>query len=300
MVLSALTDYAAISVLRDGRFENLGWVSQRQEHVLVFLESARFLGAVLRNNSISAVLTTAQLAESLPEVLAVGVCEHPRLAFAAIHNELARRGFYWDDFATVIDPGARVHPAAWVAAKNVRIGPGTAVAPHATILERCILGAEVVVGAGCVLGGVGFQTARANRAMLELEHAGGLMVEDRVRLLPGAVVATGLFRQFTTLARDARIGSQAFLSHGVRVGERAFVGHGAVLNGGVTVGRDAWIGPGAVIAQELDVGDEAFVSLGAAVIRSVPAKSHVSGGFAIPHRRQLRFLAGLESDRSPR
>lgn len=300
MLLSALADYTAIAVQRDGCFDNLGFVSQRQERMLVFLESARFLGAVLRNTTINAVLATPQLAESLPEGLAVGVCEQPRLAFAAIHNELARRGFYWDDFPTVIDPSARVHPVAWVAARNVRIGPGTTVEPHVTILERCILGAEVVVGAGCVLGGVGFQTVRTNRAMLELEHAGGLMVEDRVRLLPGAVVATGLFRQYTTLSRDARVGSQAFISHGVQVGERAFVGHGAVLNGGVTVGRDAWIGPGAVIAQELDIGDEAFVSLGAAVIRNVPAKSHVSGGFAIPHRRQLRFLAGLESDHSPR
>jgi UDP-3-O-[3-hydroxymyristoyl] glucosamine N-acyltransferase len=126
------------------------------------------------------------------------------------------------------------------------------------------------------------------------------VIRDRSRLLPGAVVATGLFRQNTVLSRDVRVGSQAFISHGVEIGERAFVGHGAVLNGGVRVGREAWIGPAVVVAPELEIGDEAFISLGAAVIRSVPAGSHMSGNFAVPHRRLLRFLAGLGTDAKQR
>jgi UDP-3-O-[3-hydroxymyristoyl] glucosamine N-acyltransferase len=297
MELSAVAEWAAIEVLRDGGFGNLGFIWQRQERMLVFLESARFLGGLLRHPNICAVLTTPELAASLPQHLAAGTCEQPRLAFAMVHNELARRGFYWEDFETTIDPAAHVHPTAWVAARNVRIGPGTVVEPHATILERCLVGAQVVVGANCVLGGAGFQTARSNRAMLEMAHGGGLTVEDRVRLLPGAVVATGLFRENTTLARDVRVGSQAFVSHGVCVGERTFIGHGAVVNGRVAVGSDAWIGPGAVVAQALEIGDGAFISLGAAVIRNVAAKTHVSGAFAVPHRRMLRMLAELESDR---
>jgi len=299
MLLSAVAG-DVFSVVRDGCFENLGFVFQTQENMLVFLESARFVRAVHRNPNIRAVLTTPELAGSLPENLAVGVCEQPRLTFALVHNELAQRGFYWTDFATVIDPGARVHPTAWVSEQNVRIGPGSIVEPHATILARCIVGERVVVGAGCVLGGVGFQSVRTNRVMLEMEHAGGLVVEDRVRLLPGAVVACGLFRQNTRLSSDVRVGSQAFISHGVQVGKRAFVGHGAVVNGNVTLGQDSWIGPGAVIAQQLEIGDEAFVSLGAVVIGNLPAKSRVSGNFAIPHRRLLRFLAELESDHSPK
>jgi UDP-3-O-[3-hydroxymyristoyl] glucosamine N-acyltransferase len=299
MQLSAAAGHV-VSVVRDGCFENLGFVLQNQENMLVFLESARFVRAVQRNPHIRAVLTTPELAGSVPEHLAVGVCEQPRLAFALVHNELAHRGFYWQDFATVIDPTARVHPTAAVAEQNVRIGPGSIVEPHATILARCEVGAMVVVGAGCVLGGVGFESVRTNRVMVEMEHAGGLVVEDRVRVLPGAVVARGLFRQDTKLSSDVRVGSQAFISHGVQVGRRAFVGHGAVVNGNVDLGRDTWIGPRAVIAQGLRIGEEAFVSLGAVVIRSLPARSRVSGNFAIPHRRLLRFLAELESDRSPR
>jgi UDP-3-O-[3-hydroxymyristoyl] glucosamine N-acyltransferase len=300
MHLSAVAQYGPISVLRDGPFVNLGFARHQHEGMLVFAESGQFLCNALRNKNISAVLTTPQLAESVPGHLAVGVCENPRLAFAILHNELARQGFYWDDFATVIDPDAQVHPAAWVAEKNVRIEAGTTVGPRATILERCIVGREVAVGAGCILGGVGFQTVRKHGAMLEMEHAGGLEIKDRVRLLPGAIIATGLFRESTTLANGVRVGSLAFVSHGVQVGARSFVGHGAVVNGGVTIGQDAWIGPGAVVAHEREIGDKAFVSLGAVVIRNVPSGSHRSGNFAVPHRPLLRFLAGLDSDFEPR
>lgn len=291
MNLLAVASEAEISVLRDGVFENLGFITQPQPKVLVFLENVRFLRALLKNRDVAAVVTTAELAESIPAKLAVGVSAQPRLAFARIHNFLAHSGFYWERFPTRIDPDARVHPTAFVADWNVSIGPRTTIAPRAVVLERCLIGADVQVGAACVLGGVGFQTVRTDQLMVELEHAGGLSVGDSVRILPGAVVATGLFRHNTTIARDVRVGSQSFISHGVSIGERAFVGHGSVVNGNVTIGSDAWIGPGAVVSQELEIGDGAFVSLGAAVIRSVKAGRRVSGNFAISHRRLLRTMA---------
>jgi UDP-3-O-[3-hydroxymyristoyl] glucosamine N-acyltransferase len=227
----------------------------------------------------------------VPEGIGVATCVQPRVVFAQIHNRLVECGFYWTNFETIIHPGARVHPSAFVADRNVRIGAGTEVMPHATILERCVLGEEVMVGAGAVLGGEGFQRVRGSEPMLEMKHAGGLTVGSRARFLAGAVVATGLFRSNTELQRDVRIGSQAFVSHDVTVGERTLIGHGAVVNGNVKVGANVWIGPGAVVSNDLNVGDDAFVSLGAVVVRDVPPGARLSGNFAMPHRRFLRFLS---------
>jgi len=239
-------------------------------------------------------VTTGELAGTVPPDLALAVSPEPRAAFARVHNELALRGFYWEDFPTAIDPTARVHPTAWIAERNVRIGAASDIQPNATVLERCVVGEGVVVGAGAVLGGVGFQTVRTTQPMIEMNHAGGLFVQDRVRILPGAVVATGMFRQGSSICEDCRIGSNAFVSHAVYLGMRVFVGHGAVINGNVTVGSDSWIGPGAIVSQNLQIGEKACVSLGAVVIRNVTAGTRVSGNFAVPHRRLLRTLAALD------
>jgi len=295
MRLSEVENEAGMAVRRDGDFQTLGFLCDSYPNQLVFLENRAFLRTLQRNRSVSAVLTTAELADAVPGCLAVAICDQPRTAFANLHNQLALRGFYWDDFPTVIDPSAKVHPTAWIAARNVRIGAASEIAPNATVLERCVIGENVVVGAGCVLGGVGFQTVRSAEPMIEMNHAGGLLLESRARILPGAVLATGLFRQNTLISEDVRVGSNAFVSHGVQLGRRVFVGHGSVVNGNVTVGADSWIGPGAIVSQNLQIGEKAFVSLGAVVIRNLAAGARVSGNFAVPHRRLLRMLATLDT-----
>jgi UDP-3-O-[3-hydroxymyristoyl] glucosamine N-acyltransferase len=273
----------------------LGLVDQHYPDMLVFVESRRFVKALTRNQAVAAVFTTPQLADMVPANVALGVCENPRLAFAQLHNELARSGFYWQDFSTEIHPEAAVHPSAWVAERNVRIGAHVKVGPLATILERCCLAESVSVGASTVLGGVGFQTVRTSRPMVEMDHCGGLTIHAGARILPGSMIATATFRDATEVLCEVRIGAGAFLSHDVRVGARSFIGHRAVINGHVTIGEEAWVGPGAVVANNLEIGDCAFVGLGAVVIRNVPARGKVSGNFAISHQRLLRATLGEES-----
>src|SRR5712671_7962012 len=134
MRLSEIENTAGIAVRRDGDFQTLGFVCDNYPHQLVFLESRTFLRGLQRNHSVSAVLTTPELADAVPHGVAVAVCDRPRTVFANLHNELALRGFYWDDFPTVIDPSAKVHPTAWIAARNVRIGAASEIAPNATVL----------------------------------------------------------------------------------------------------------------------------------------------------------------------
>ena len=296
MLLSEFADRHSLQVERDGEFQNLGFLTDQYDGMLVFLEDASFADALERKSNVGAVITTAALGGRVSAPVALATCDSPRLAFARLHNRLATEGFYWRSFPTEIDAGAEVHSTAWVAAQNVRIGSGSVVGPHATIQERCVIGENVRIGAGAVLGAVGFQTVRAARPMLEMTHAGGLAVEDRAEILPGAVVATGLFRGESRIGPDARVGAQAFISHAVVVGPRAFVGHGAIVNGNVAIGEQAWVGPGAVISNNLSLGDECCVSIGAVVTRDVAAATRVSGNFATRHARLLRQIAEAESD----
>lgn len=136
MRLSEIVRFADVRVIRDGAFENLGFLTETQPCSLVFLESGRFAAALRRNKGVSAVLSAPAVAELVPEHMALAVCPEPRVAFALIHNSLAQSGFYWEGFETAIDPTAEVHPMASVAERNVRIGPGCSIGPHVTIGER--------------------------------------------------------------------------------------------------------------------------------------------------------------------
>jgi UDP-3-O-[3-hydroxymyristoyl] glucosamine N-acyltransferase LpxD len=186
-----------------------------------------------------------------------------------------------------------VKASIWID-RNVRIGAHTVIGPNTTVMERCTIGASVTVWPGVVLGSAGFQTARSNGETIDMLHAGGIVVHDRVEILSNAVVAAAVFRQATTIGENARIGNLAFLSHNVQVRPRSFIGHGATVNGNVRIGADVWIGPGATVTNNITLADGAKVSLGATVTKDVPPGKRVTGMLAIDHASMIRHLASLK------
>jgi UDP-3-O-[3-hydroxymyristoyl] glucosamine N-acyltransferase len=295
MLLSEVLPISDVTLVRNGGFAAVGFLSDVQPDLLTFLESERLLQSLRRNRNVTCVITTPELAERLATVPGVAICASPRSAFHAIHEYLtSQTNFYWKDFASEIDPSAVIHPRAVVALKNVRIGPGSVIEANAVIQERCRIGSHVVVRSGAVVGSVGFQTTRPGAQFQEMTHAGGTELEDRAHVLANAVIASAVFGQVTRIGRESRIGAAAFVSHNVQVGARTFIGHGAVVNGNVILGDEVWVGPGAVIANGIRVGHGACITMGAVVISEVAARRHVSGNFAVPHRLLLRKTAGMQ------
>ena len=283
-----------ISVIRDADFATPGFLSDPQPGMLVFAEDAKLAERIEQDPAIVCVVTRPDLAGLFSGKAGLAVAPDPRLAFFELHNRLVDAGFYWEDFDTAIHSSARIHPRAWIASRNVRIGPDTIVGPGAVIEERVLIGSGVRIGPGTVLGSEGFQVSRFGTRLLDMRHAGGIRVGDGTRILAGAVISPAVFRQFTRIGEDCRIGNLAFLSHNVSIGMRTIVGHGAVINGNVRIGEDAWIGPGATLSHCIEIRERAHISLGATVIRGVAAGERVTGSIAVSHKRMLRHVASLE------
>jgi len=294
---SRLLDAAQIvpfEVVADSEFETLGFLSDPAPGMLTFAEDRRFLRQVIGGSQISAVLTTADLAGGVTERFGLAITAHPRRDFFRLHNALAdQTTFYGERIASEIDASARIHPRASVAAEGVHIGPNVTIEANAVVGPGCTLRRGVVVRAGAVLGAAGFQACRDEQGYIEMQHTGSLLVEEGAEIFSNATIARGLFRQTTRIGCEARIGNNAFVSHNVQIGPRSFVGHGAVVNGHARIGREVWIGPGAVVTNSVSVGDGCFISLGSVVVSPLDAREHVSGNFAVQHRRLLRHLASL-------
>jgi UDP-3-O-[3-hydroxymyristoyl] glucosamine N-acyltransferase len=268
--------------------------------MLTFVESPRFAEQVRLTSEVACVITTPELAPRLPEALGVAVCENPRTRFVDIHNHLAARTtFYWEDFPTSIHPTARIHPSTQVPEFNVIIGPGAVLEQNVTIAERTIVGERCIVQSGVVLGAEGFQTNRSGPALIEMSHAGGLRLEADTKIFANAMIARGIFREFTRIGQQARVGNGAFVSHNVSLGSRVFVGHGAVVNGNVTIEDDAWIGPNATIKNCISIGRNAHVSLhvslGATVLRDVEPETRVMAAYAVDNRKMMRLITQIEN-----
>jgi UDP-3-O-[3-hydroxymyristoyl] glucosamine N-acyltransferase len=261
--------------------------------MLTFIEHPRFLHKIAANNCISSIITSTDIARQIEAGPGIGVSEDPRRTFWALQNALAQTGFYGLNGPTQVHSSARIHPRALIAETGVEIGPDAVVGANSVVDSGACIGRGVVVHAGAVLGGAGFQTLRRGGDYIEMAHCGGLHIGEGAIVFANATIARGIFRQATKIGAGCRIGSNAFISHNVAVGDFSFIGHGAVVNGNVSIGRESWIGPGAVVCNNITVGEGAHVSLGSVVFRNVDAGARVSGNFAVPHERLLRHISRL-------
>ncbi len=289
--LKDASGYAGLNVVADGHFATLGFVMDSMSCMLSFLEDGRYLRALRANSQVRAVITTSNLASSLPAHLGVATCQDPRHSFFVLQNALAANGFYGPLTPTRIHPSARIHPRASIAELGVEIGANVTVAANAVVETGTCLMPGATVHAGAVLGATGFQTLRRGSEFVEMSHVGKVIVEEDAIVFANATIARGLFRQGTHIGARCRIGNNSFVSHNVTVGPNTFIGHGAVINGNSQIGRECWVGPGAVVANGVSLGDRAFVSLGSVVIGDLEPEARVSGNFAVPHKRFLRQMA---------
>jgi UDP-3-O-[3-hydroxymyristoyl] glucosamine N-acyltransferase len=294
MRLSDCPSDLKLKVIRDGVFECLGFVTHDSTSRLVFLGESRYVEALRDDAGITCVLTTPVLAREIPEELGVAVVELPRRAFYALHNHLAREtSFYGGASPNVIASSARIHPAAFVAEQNVRIGERVLIEPHATILENVTLEDEVVVRAGAVVGSEGFQFEVDEGRVVPVAHAGGVRLGQRVEIQTGTCVDRSVFGGQTEVGRDTKTDNMVHIAHNVKIGRRCRIAAMAMIAGSVFIGNDVWIGPNATLADNIRVGDRASISLGAVVTRDVAPDQRVTGHFAVEHSKFLNFLRSI-------
>jgi UDP-3-O-[3-hydroxymyristoyl] glucosamine N-acyltransferase len=289
-----LSDIAAIvpvSLVREGSFSVMGFVTHSGKEMLGFLDDRSYLDRLHQNPNVSSVLTTEEFVEKVPLGTGVAVSENPRRDFYVLHNHLARRtDFYGSGFPNWIAPDARISPSAWVAEQGVRIGRRVVIEPGVVVFPNTIIGDDVIVRAGSVIATEGFEFKRFGKEILPVSHAGGVRLGDRVELQANCTVSRSLFGGFTEVGEDSKFDNLVHIAHNVKIGRRCLVAAMAMFAGSVTLGDDVWIGPGASISSDVVIGDGASVTVGSVVTRNVEPGQHVTGNFAIEHSRFMTFL----------
>jgi UDP-3-O-[3-hydroxymyristoyl] glucosamine N-acyltransferase len=288
--LSELAEHASMVVIRDGHISDLGMLNSCGSAMLVPFFDPQYAQQLDAKGNISAVLTTPELVRLIPDQLAVAASDDPLSEFFSLHVKLCQSEFYWQSFNSKISASAKLHPTSVVAEHDVQIGDRTIVGPGAIVLERSIIGDDVVIHPGVVVGTEGFEVRQVFGAQLVIPHAGGVRIGDRVQLQANSCVSRALFRDFTEIGNDSALDNLVHVGHGVKIGPRCRIASCVNIAGSVTIDDDVWIGPNATLSNGLHIGEKAQISLGAVVTRDVAPGQKVSGNFAVEHSKFLQFI----------
>jgi UDP-3-O-[3-hydroxymyristoyl] glucosamine N-acyltransferase len=293
--LSEFDGLAGLRVTRDGPFEVTGKLSTPLDGLCVPLRSAKYLDDVNANRRVTAVITTADIAEGVNDRVAVAVADAPDAAHSEIHAQVAAaREAELRARPNRIDPTAVIDSSARIADHGVEIGAGVHVGAFVSIAPRVIVEHDCVLHPGVSLGVPGFNVGQIGGRQRIVPQLGGVRLKPFVELLSNVCVARALFGGDTTLGEETVADNLVYVAHDVKIGRRVQICALANILGRAEIGDEAYIGPSSTVINGARVGAKAKVSIGAVVTRDVPAGATVTGNFAIPHEQ---FLAHLRTIR---
>jgi len=163
----------------------------------------------------------------------------------------------------VIEEGAEIGQGAQIGAfcyvgRGARVGPRTILHPHVTLYAGAVLGREVVIHAGSVIGGDGFGYVFDGARHWKFPQVGSVEIGDQAEIGCNTCVDRG--------ALDAtRIGSGTMIDNLVQVAHNVHVGEHSVIAAQTGISGSSHIGDRAVIGGQVGIADHCRVEAGAIV-----------------------------------
>lgn len=268
----------------------------------------------------SVVLVPPSLPEYPENVVFVEV-ENPSLAFNAIVGHFMKAAV---DFTPGIAPSAIVDPTAVLNPEKVRISPGVVIEAGAVIgdgcdigpgcvigksavlgencklyarvvvRERCILGKQVVVQPGAVIGsdGFGFLLNKETGRYETVDQVGIVVIEDNVDIGANTTIDRARFGR-TIIGEGTKIDNLVQIGHNVVVGKHTVIVSQSGIAGSSHIGNYVTVAAQVGIAGHLTIGDQAILAARTGVMSDLEGGKAYWGAPASPFTEARRQFAAI-------
>jgi UDP-3-O-[3-hydroxymyristoyl] glucosamine N-acyltransferase len=187
---------------------------------------------------------------------------------------------------SVINDNVTIFPGVFIG-DRVRIGSGTTIYPNVTILQDSIVGKEVIIHAGCVIGSDGFGFVRDETKNVKIPQLGIVKIDDEVEIGANTTIDRAALGK-TWIKRGVKTDNLVQIAHNVEVGEDTVIVALTGISGSVRIGRDVVIGGQVGVKDHVEIGDKAMIGSAAGIHKSVAPGDAVLGNPAMPPRLWLK------------
>ena len=181
-----------------------------------------------------------------------------------------------------------------VIGSNVKIGRNCSIQANA-VVEFALIGNEVTIQPGAVIGGDGFGYAMGPAGHLKIPQIGRVIIQDRVDIGSGTTIDRGAAED-TLIGEGTKIDNLVQIGHNCVIGRHCIIAGMVGLAGSTQLGDFVVLGGNAGTAGHLSIGDGAQVAGKAGVTKSLPGGQIYAGYPVRPvmqWRREVGALARL-------
>ncbi len=279
---------------------------------ITFVANPRYT-SLARTTRAAAVLVEPDFQEIATATLRI---KNPYLAFARALNFFYQPPTYLPGIhpTAIIHPTAEIGEGAHIGAYAV-IGPGVRMGTHATILphvvlypavhtgshffahahavvrENCVLGDNVTLENGAIIGSDGFGFAKNDQGQWEkIPQSGPVRLGSRVDVQANATIDRATIGA-TEIGDGTKVDNLVQVGHGSRVGENTLLCAQTGLAGSSAVGSNVILAGQVGIAGHCSVGDGAILTAQSGISHDIPPGKMISGSPGFDNRLWLRAVS---------
>ncbi|MCK4852538.1 MAG: UDP-3-O-(3-hydroxymyristoyl)glucosamine N-acyltransferase, partial [Candidatus Omnitrophica bacterium] len=190
-----------------------------------------------------------------------------------------------------IGPGSDIG-AGCVIGDNAAVGTLTRLYPGVIVYDRSVIGDNVIVHAGTVIGADGFGYVPKDGEILKVPQMGRVIIEDDVEIGANSCVDRGTFTD-TVIGRGSKLDNLVQVAHNVRIGRNVLIAGQTGIAGSVTVGDNTMMGGQAGISDHINVGRNVRIAAKTGVTKDAKKEGTVLFGYpardAKEYMKQVAF-----------
>ncbi len=171
--------------------------------------------------------------------------------------------------------------------KAAHLGKGCQIANNVHIAHGVILGDEVIVQSGAVIGSDGFGYVKDGDIYYKIPHLGTVILEDKVEIGANVTIDRGTFGE-TRLKKGTKLDNLIHIAHNVIIGENTVIAAQSGISGSTEIGESVIIAGQVGFVGHIKIGARTTFCAQAGVTKSIPAGKIVSGYPAKDHARAKR------------
>jgi len=160
---------------------------------------------------------------------------------------------------------------------GTRIGDSCTLHSNVTLYHGVVLGQNVEIHSGSVIGADGFGFAFDGRRSIKIHQLGGVKIGDDVEIGAGTTIDRGALED-TEIGRGVKIDNQVQIAHNCVIGEHTIICGCVAIAGSVTIGKYCIMGGGSGAVGHINIADKVQVSAMSLVSKSISEPGMYSTG----------------------
>ena len=286
-------------IIFDSVFNKLGMVNSNLENakILTFVSDSKFIESVLKNQSITSIITSEKIFNDNKEFLknyGIIISDIPTELFFEIHNFLHSIGFYTKKSHSFIDPSSKIHNKVVIDEIGVEIGKNVLIEANVVIHSGVVINDNSIIRSGTILGSNGFQFLQANHEVISISSSGTLVIGKYVEIQHNCCIDKGVFGGITKIEDNVKIDNLVHIAHDCEIGSKTFLTAGVKLGGRTKIGENCYIGLNSTITNGINIGDFVYITMGSIVTKNIESNKAVINNITIDNDRYSKFMESLK------